>query len=104
MFTGAMADMKVMLNGGYTPSKQSKIEGGTNFNVIVNFGLLYIMCLISAIFCGLENVRTGMSAEFYKIGSDPITLHVINAIITFIYVPPPAAILSLTKRNANIPS
>ena len=80
-----------------------KIEGGTNFNVIVNFGLLSIMCLVSAIFHGFEDATTGTSAEFYKIGSDPITSHVINSIITFMSVPPPAAILSLTKHNANMP-
>ena len=84
--------------------KRSKIEGGTSFNIIVNFGLLSIMCLVSAIFRGLENATTGTSAEFCEIGSDPITSHVINAIITFVSVPPPAAILSLTKRNANMPS
>ena len=54
VFTGAMVDTKVMLNGRYTPSKRSKIEGGTNFNVIVNFGLLSIMCLVSAIFRDLR--------------------------------------------------
>ena len=85
VFTGA--DTKIMLNGGDTPSKRSKIEKETNFNVIVNFGLLSIMCLVSAIFSGLEDARTGTSAEFYEIGADPTTSHVINAIITFVYVP-----------------
>ena len=84
--------------------KRRKIEGGTNLNVSVNFGLLSIMCLVSAIFCSLENVMTGTSAEFWEIGSDPITSHVINAVITFVCVPPPATVLSLTKRNANMPS
>ena len=84
--------------------KRSKIEVGTNFNITVNFSLLSIMCLVSAIFCGLENATTEMSAEFCKIGSDPITSHVINAIITFVSVPLPAAVLSLTKHNANMPA
>lgn len=40
VFTGA--DTKIMLNGGATPSKRSKIEKETNFNVIVNFCLLTV--------------------------------------------------------------
>ena len=39
VFTGA--DSKIMLNGGETPSKRSKIEKETNFNVIVNFVLRF---------------------------------------------------------------
>lgn len=38
VFTGA--DTKIMMNGGATPSKRSKIERETNFNVIVNFVIL----------------------------------------------------------------
>jgi len=76
-----------MLNGGETPSKRSKIEKETNFNVIVNFILLTIMCLIAAIFNGVQDARTGTSAEFFEAGSDPTSSHVLNAIITFAYVP-----------------
>ncbi|PFH48817.1 hypothetical protein AMATHDRAFT_5455 [Amanita thiersii Skay4041] len=81
VFTGA--DTKIMLNGGDTPSKRSKIEKETNFNVIVNFGVLSIMCLVAAIFNGLADARTGTSAEFFEEGSDPTSSHVLNAIITF---------------------
>lgn len=82
VFTGA--DTKIMLNGGDTPSKRSKIEKETNFNVLVNFGLLTIMCLIAAIFSGLEDSRTGTSATFFEQGSDPTSSYVVNAIITFV--------------------
>jgi phospholipid-translocating ATPase len=47
VFTGA--DTKIMMNGGDTPSKRSKIEKETNFNVAMNFALLMILCLIVAL-------------------------------------------------------
>ena len=47
VFTGA--DTKIMLNGGDTPSKRSKIEKETNFNVAMNFALLMILCLAVAL-------------------------------------------------------
>jgi phospholipid-translocating ATPase len=47
LFTGA--DTKIMLNGGDTPSKRSKIEKETNFNVAMNFVLLMVLCLVTAL-------------------------------------------------------
>ncbi|KAK0471166.1 phospholipid-transporting ATPase 1 [Armillaria novae-zelandiae] len=82
VFTGA--DTKIMLNGGATPSKRSKIEKETNFNVIVNFGVLVFMCTIAAIFNGLQDAQTGTSAEFFEINSDATDSPVVNAIITFV--------------------
>jgi phospholipid-translocating ATPase len=82
VFTGS--DTKIMLNGGDTPSKRSKIEKETNFNVIVNFCVLSIMCLIAAIFSGLEDARTGTSAEFFEIDTDPTSSNIVNAVITFV--------------------
>lgn len=81
VFTGS--DTKIMLNGGDTPSKRSKIEKETNFNVIVNFCVLSIMCLIAAIFNGVQDAKTGTSAQFFEAGSDPTSSHILNAIITF---------------------
>jgi len=94
VFTGS--DTKIMLNGGETPSKRSKIEKETNFNVIVNFCVLTLMCTIAAIFNGLQDARTGTSAQFFEAGSDATDSHVLNAIITFVYVPFSCLILSLT--------
>ncbi|CAA7270411.1 unnamed protein product [Cyclocybe aegerita] len=82
VFTGA--DTKIMLNGGDTPSKRSKIEKETNFNVIVNFCVLTLMCLIAAIFSGLEDAKTGTSAQFFEAGSDPTNSYIVNAVITFV--------------------
>ncbi|THH32200.1 hypothetical protein EUX98_g2001 [Antrodiella citrinella] len=80
-FTGA--DTKIMLNGGDTPSKRSKIERETNFNVIVNFVVLIVMCLISAIASGLLDSKSGTSAKVFEQGADPTSSPVVNAIVTF---------------------
>jgi phospholipid-translocating ATPase len=82
VFTGA--DTKIMLNGGDTPSKRSKIEKETNFNVVVNFVVLLLMCLIAGIFSGLQDSKTGTSADFFEIGSDPTSSYVVNGIVTFV--------------------
>ncbi|KAJ7028850.1 phospholipid-transporting ATPase 1 [Mycena alexandri] len=93
VFTGA--DTKIMLNGGETPSKRSKvgcslllllvpIERETNFNVAVNFGVLLAMCVIDAIFSGLEDARTDTSARLFEQGTDPTSVYVLNALVTFV--------------------
>ena len=83
VFTGA--DTKIMLNGGDTPSKRSKIEKETNFNVIINFVVLTLMCLIAAIFSGLEESWSGTSTDFFEVDSEPTSDNIVNAIITFVY-------------------
>ena len=58
VFTGA--DTKIMLNGGETPSKRSKIEKETNFNVVMNFVILILLCLITAILRESEHLRSNL--------------------------------------------
>ncbi|KAJ7489061.1 phospholipid-transporting ATPase 1 [Mycena latifolia] len=82
VFTGA--DTKIMLNGGDTPSKRSKIERETNFNVAVNFGVLCAMCVIAAIFSGLQDAQSATSAKFFEAGTDPTSVYVLNALVTFV--------------------
>ncbi|KAG7095035.1 hypothetical protein E1B28_005826 [Marasmius oreades] len=82
VFTGA--DTKIMLNGGDTPSKRSKIEKETNFNVIVNFVILVVMCVLAAIVNGIQEADTGTSAFFFESGSDATDSHILNAMITFV--------------------
>jgi phospholipid-translocating ATPase len=82
VFTGA--DTKIMLNGGETPSKRSKIEKETNFNVIVNFIVLIGMCTIAAIFSGVYEDRSGTSSDFYEIDSEPTHSSILNSIVTFV--------------------
>ena len=84
VFTGK--DTKIMLNGGDTPSKQSKIEKETNFNVVVNFVVLLSMCTVSAVLNGIFDSRTGTSAALFEAGSDPSSSNVLNAMVTFAYV------------------
>jgi phospholipid-translocating ATPase len=84
VFTGK--DTKIMLNGGDTPSKQSKIEKETNFNVVVNFIVLLSMCTVSAVLNGVFDSRTGTSAALFEVGSDPSSSNALNAMVTFAYV------------------
>jgi phospholipid-translocating ATPase len=81
VFTGA--DTKIMLNGGSTPSKRSKIEKETNFNVVMNFVILIGMCLATAIASGVYDGMDDTSAGFFEEGSDPSSSSIVNAIVTF---------------------
>ncbi|OJT03153.1 Phospholipid-transporting ATPase DNF1 [Trametes pubescens] len=81
-FTGA--DSKIMLNGGDTPSKRSKIERETNFNVVVNFVILILMCITSGILSGYLDSKASTSAKEYEQGADPTSSFVLNGVITFV--------------------
>jgi hypothetical protein len=61
-------DTKIYLNDGQTPSKQSKIAKETNFNVIVNFIFLVIICSVSATINGIMDGQTATS----KASSPPV--------------------------------
>jgi phospholipid-translocating ATPase len=82
VFTGP--DTKIMLNGGETPSKRSKIERETNFNVIMNFLVLVFMCAVGAIGSGLMDGKEDTSFKVFERGAEPTDSHVINAIVTFV--------------------
>jgi phospholipid-translocating ATPase len=84
VFTGK--DTKIMLNGGDTPSKRSKIEKETNFNVLVNFVILILMCTVTAILNGIFDSRAGTSAAVFEAGSHPSSSGVLDALVTFAYV------------------
>jgi phospholipid-translocating ATPase len=81
-FTGA--DTKIMLNGGETPSKRSKIEKETNFNVVMNFIILIGMCAFSAVGSGIMDGKDDTSAKFFEQGADATSSHVVNALVTFV--------------------
>ena len=81
VFTGA--DTKIMLNGGDTPSKRSKIEKETNFNVVVNFVVLILMCVTSGILNGYLDSKSDTSAKFFEIGAESSSSPVVNAVVTF---------------------
>ncbi len=62
-------DTKIMMNAGITPSKRSRIAREMNFNVICNFGILLIMCLLAAIVNGVAWAKTDASLYFFDFGS-----------------------------------
>ena len=81
-FTGP--DTKIYLNGGITPSKQSKIAKETNFHVIVNFVFLLIICMLSAVIYGVLHGQSNTSVKIYEPGVDPTSSTVLNALVTFV--------------------
>jgi phospholipid-translocating ATPase len=95
VFTGA--DTKIMLNGGETPSKRSKIEKETNFNVAMNFALLMVLCLVVALlreyFLWSKRrelmtdgyyVTLGSSADVYEIGARAAENIYLDSVIIFL--------------------
>lgn len=67
IFTGH--DTKIMMNAGITPSKRSRIAREMNFNVICNFGILLVMCLLAAIVNGVAWAKEDASLFFFEFGS-----------------------------------
>jgi phospholipid-translocating ATPase len=67
LFTGH--DTKIMMNAGITPSKRARIARELNFNVVCNFGILLIMCLLSAFVNGVAIGKSDASLTFFEFGS-----------------------------------
>ena len=82
VFTGP--DTKIYLNGGITPSKQSKIAKETNFNVIVNFFVLLILCTLSAVIFGVLDGLPNTSVKIYAPGVDPTSSAAVNSLVIFV--------------------
>ncbi|KAI5795514.1 hypothetical protein EDC01DRAFT_614606 [Geopyxis carbonaria] len=66
-FTGD--ETKIMMNAGITPSKRSRITRELNWNVIMNFGILLIMCLLSGIVQGVTWAKGNESLNYFEFGS-----------------------------------
>ena len=66
VFTGH--DTKIMMNAGITPSKRARIARELNFNVICNFGFLFILCLLSAIVNGVSWAKSDTSTAYFDFG------------------------------------
>ncbi|KDQ51836.1 hypothetical protein JAAARDRAFT_198713 [Jaapia argillacea MUCL 33604] len=81
VFTGA--DTKIMMNGGDTPSKRSKIERETNFNVGMNFLVLVGMCIVTAIVSGWMAGEGGGSADYFEVGSGVGSVG-LESVVTFV--------------------
>lgn len=71
---------------GETPSKRSKIEKETNFNVIVNFIILILLCIACAVADGVYSVNDNTSADFYERGSNASPIVAVDALVTFGFV------------------
>ncbi|KAI1475197.1 phospholipid-translocating P-type ATPase [Daldinia eschscholtzii] len=67
MFTGH--DTKIMMNAGVTPSKRARIARELNFNVICNFGILGVLCLVCAIVNGVSWGKSDASTAWFDYGS-----------------------------------
>ncbi|CEP63298.1 aminophospholipid-translocating P4-type ATPase DNF1 LALA0_S07e06964g [Lachancea lanzarotensis] len=67
VFTGA--DTKIMLNSGITPTKKPRIARELNFSVIMNFVLLFVMCLASGIVNGIYYRTKDVSRNFFEFGT-----------------------------------
>lgn len=67
LFTGH--DTKIMMNAGITPSKRARIARGLNFNVICNFVILFVMCVVAAVVNGVAWGSTESSLTFFEFGS-----------------------------------
>ena len=65
LFTGQ--DSKIMLNSGNTPTKRSRIARELNWNVIYNFVILLIMCIVAAVVNGVAWGRGGRSLNFFDV-------------------------------------
>lgn len=80
VFTGA--DTKIMINSGITPSKRSRIARELNWNVIYNFAILLVMCIVSGVVEGVIWGQSGTSIDFFEFGSIGDT-PALNGFITF---------------------
>lgn len=66
-FTGD--ETKIMMNAGITPSKRSRISRELNWNVIMNFAILLVMCLLSGIVNGVTWSKGNESLSYFEFGS-----------------------------------
>lgn len=67
IFTGH--DTKIMINAGVTPSKRARIAREMNFNVVCNFGVLLLICMLAGIVNGTAWAKTDASLYFFDFGS-----------------------------------
>lgn len=80
VFTGE--ETKIMLNSGITPSKRAQMSKDLNWNVIYNFFILFLMCLVSAVVQGHTWGQGNNSLDFFEFGSYGGT-PALNGFITF---------------------
>ena len=67
VFTGQ--ETKIILNAGITPSKRSRITRELNWNVVYNFVILFLMCLVAGIVQGVTWSQSDHSLRYFEFGS-----------------------------------
>lgn len=67
LFTGQ--ETKIMLNSGITPSKRSRISRDLNWDVIYNFIILFVMCILSGVVNGVIWSQGNKSLDYFEFGS-----------------------------------
>ncbi|GLI80104.1 phopholipid transporting ATPase [Penicillium ochrochloron] len=80
VFTGG--ESKIMLNSGATPAKRARLAKDLNWNVIYNFIILFIMCLLAGIVNGVAWAAPNKSLDFFDFGSYGGT-PAVTGIVTF---------------------
>ncbi|KAI9838893.1 MAG: hypothetical protein M1819_004101 [Sarea resinae] len=80
VFTGQ--ETKIMLNSGITPSKRSRVARELNWNVIYNFFILFLMCLVSGIVEGVTWGEGNNSLNYFEFGFVAGT-PALNGFVTF---------------------
>lgn len=68
VYTGT--DTKIMQNSGVSPTKRSRITRELNWPVIYNFGILFVMCLISGIANGIYLDDSTNTYNVFEQGSE----------------------------------
>ena len=80
LFTGG--ESKIMLNSGATPAKRPRMAKDLNWNVIYNFFILFLMCIVAGIVNGIAWARPDKSLDYFDLesygGTPPVT-----GIVTF---------------------
>ncbi|KAL4912226.1 hypothetical protein BDW62DRAFT_195155 [Aspergillus aurantiobrunneus] len=79
VFTGI--ETKIMLNSGETPSKRPQLAKDLNWNVLYNFVILFIMCLVSGIVNGVAWSGNDRSLNYFEKPYDDSPA--VTGIITF---------------------
>ncbi|QLL34931.1 hypothetical protein HG536_0H03060 [Torulaspora globosa] len=67
VFTGD--DTKIMINSGVTPTKKSRISRDLNFSILINFGLLFVLCFISGVVNGVYYREKNVSRDYFEFGT-----------------------------------
>ncbi|VEU19266.1 DEKNAAC100336 [Brettanomyces naardenensis] len=84
-FTGP--DTKIMLNAGITPTKKSRISKELNWQVVLNFFLLFLLCFVSGLINGIYYGRDDNSRIYFEYGSlagSPVTNGIVGFFVSLI--------------------